>query len=80
MRILWSLIAAAVGFLIIRYSISLADAFGHVEWAERHLGGGLAGTYTLYRLIGLAILIFSLLYMFGGLGFILSPLAHFFGG
>ncbi len=80
MRIIYSLFGIIIGFLLIRYSIPLTDTMGRFDWAERYLKSGLAGTYTMYRLFGLFIIIFSLLYMFGFGGSILSPLAPLFGG
>jgi uncharacterized membrane protein len=74
------LIGVIAGFLLIRYSIAITDMFGKVEWAERHLRGGLAGTYSLYRIVGVVCIMLSLLYMFGSIGFILNPLASVFGG
>ncbi len=80
MKFIWGIIGIIIGFLVIKYSMSITDTFGRVEWAERHLSGGLAGTYTLYRIAGLVIIILSLLYIFGGIGFITGPLAPLFGG
>ena len=80
MHIFSGIIGMIVGFLLIRYSIALTDMFGKIDWAEAHLKGGLAGTYTLYRIVGLVFIILSLLYLFGGLGFIIGPLAPLFGG
>jgi len=58
----------------------LTESLGQMDWAERYLKSGMAGTYTMYRLLGLIFIIFSLLYMFGAFGFIVSPLAPLFGG
>ena len=80
MRFFYGLMGAGVGFLLIKYSVQLTTWFGKVEWAERNLRGGLAGTYTLYRLVGLGFIILSMLYMFNAFGFIIAPLAPLFGG
>jgi hypothetical protein len=80
MQIIYGLIGVAIGFLLIRYSVALTESMGKMEWAERYLRSGMAGTYSMYRLIGVIVIILSLLYMFGGIGFILSPLAPLFGG
>ena len=80
MRIFGGIIGVMIGFLLIRYSITITEMFGRVGWAEQNLRGGLAGTYSLYRLVGLLFIILSLLYIFGGLGFLLNPLAPIFGG
>jgi hypothetical protein len=79
MHILGGIVGIIVGFLLIRYAIPLTDSFGRIGWAEEHLRGGLAGTYSLYKIVGLAFILLSLLYMFGGIGFILSPFGSVFG-
>jgi hypothetical protein len=80
MKYVWSVIAIVLGILMMKYSIQITDTFGRVAWAEEHLHGGMAGTYTFYKLVGLAIIIFALLYIFGASGFITGPLAPLFGG
>jgi hypothetical protein len=80
MHFFGGLIGIIVGFLLIRYSFALNNMFGSVEWAERNLRGGLAGTISLYRIVGVIFIILSMLYMFGAIGFILSPLGSVFGG
>lgn len=80
MRFIYGMIGIAVGFLLIRYSVQLTESLGQIDWAERYLKSGMAGTYTMYRLVGLIFIILSLLYMFNAFGFILGPLAPLFGG
>ena len=80
MHIFSGLIGVIIGFLLIRYSIAITDMFGKVDWAEEHLRGGLAGTYSLYRIVGVVFIILSLLYMFNAVGFLLTPLGSVFGG
>ncbi|MBX4186915.1 MAG: hypothetical protein KW802_01475 [Candidatus Doudnabacteria bacterium] len=79
MRFFYGFIGIIVGFLLIRYSILLTETLGRMDWAEQYLKGGLAGTYSMYRLLGLIFIIFSLLYIFNIFGFIVSPLAPLFG-
>jgi hypothetical protein len=78
MRFVWGLIWVGVGFIIIKYSFPLVNIFGHIPWAERHLGG--AGTYTVYKIAGVIVIIFALLYMFGILEGLISPITPYFGG
>ena len=80
MHIFGGIIGVAIGVLVMRYSVWITDNFGRVAWAEEHLRGGLAGTYSLYKIIGLVAIILSLLYMFNLYGFIIGPLAPLFGG
>lgn len=78
MRFIWGVVWIAVGFVLIKYCYPLVSFFGHIDWAEHHLGGG--GTYTLYKIAGVVVIIIALLYMFNAVGFILSPLSGVFGG
>ncbi|OGE80215.1 MAG: hypothetical protein A2660_00895 [Candidatus Doudnabacteria bacterium RIFCSPHIGHO2_01_FULL_45_18] len=80
MRFISGTIGVIIGFLLIRYTFQLTQWFGKVDWAEKYLGSGLAGTYSMYRLLGMLFIVLSLLYMFGLFGFILGPLAPLFGG
>jgi hypothetical protein len=80
MHIIWAITGVTVGFLLIKYSVQITETMGTVAWAEQHLRGGLAGTYSLYRIIGVIIIILSLLYMFGAIGIIVGPLSGLFGG
>ena len=80
MRFIYATIGIIVGFLLIKYSVQLTETLGRMDWAERYLRGGMAGTYSMYRLLGLAFIIISILNIFGLFGFIVSPLAPLFGG
>jgi hypothetical protein len=64
MRILYSLIGIAVGILVLKYSVQIYNFFGQDMDMERVFSGGLGGTHTFIKLFGLAIVIFSLFYMF----------------
>jgi hypothetical protein len=66
----------AAGFGILRYSYDITRSLGYVEWAEAKLGGG--GTYTFYRIVGIAIMFLSLMYLFGILQKILTALGSLF--
>jgi hypothetical protein len=80
MRFVWSIIGIIIGVLIMKYTYSLVQTFGRIPWAESHLSGGLGGTYLLYKLIGLAVIFLSMLYVFGGPGAIVGPFLSVFGG
>ncbi len=80
MRIIYGIIWIGIGFLLIKYSVALTENLGSMDWAEKYLKSGMAGTYTMYRLIGLIIIILSLLYIFGFMGSIVSPIGSLFGG
>lgn len=80
MNFLGGLVGVIIGFLLIKYSVSLTETFGRIQWAEEHMHSGMSGTYSLYRVAGVVFIILSLLYMFDALGILLGPLAGVFGG
>lgn len=55
----------ALGFIILRYNKYVVDMAGKSEWAEEKLGAG--GTYTAWKLFGIAIIIFGFLWAMGAL-------------
>ncbi len=65
---------------MLKYTFVLVQTFGKINWAETHLGGGLGGTYTMYKLVALLIIFLAFLYMFGGFGILTGPLVPLFGG
>jgi uncharacterized membrane protein len=79
MRFIWGIIWILVGVAVMRYNYHIVQIFGRVDWAERHLSGGLGGTYLMYKLVGLVIVLFAMLYMFNAMGFLIEPLGPVFG-
>lgn len=66
MKYFLTLLAIAGGTMMIIKSSWFVQSFGRSEWGERYLGSG--GTYTLYKLVGLAIIIIAVLAVTGALG------------
>jgi len=56
LRILIFLIAIVLGIFILKYKERIVNTIGHSDWADRYLGGG-GGTYNLWTIIGLLIII-----------------------
>jgi hypothetical protein len=79
MKFVWGIVWIIVGILVMRYNFSIVQLFGKVGWAENHLSGGLGGTYTMYKLLGLLIVILALLYMFNSIDFLVKPFMPLFG-
>ncbi len=49
-----------------RYTVQITNFTGKIDFAERIFSAGMgAGTYTWWRLVGLAILILGALWLFG---------------
>ncbi len=63
-----------------RYNFQIVQIFGKIGWAENHLSGGFGGTYLLYKIAGLFIVIVAMLYMFNAESFLFSWLGPVFGG
>ena len=69
MRFFLSPLLLAAGVLIMKYSVVITDQFsGKIDFAEKYLGTGIgAGTYTWWKLFGLAMCVLSVLWLFGKL-------------
>ena len=80
MRFVWGIMWIVIGILLMKFTFPLVQTFGRISWAEEHLGGGLGGTFTLYKLVAVIIIILGMLYMFGGIDFLVKPLLPTFGG
>ncbi len=75
-RVLAFIIGVPVGLLIIIYREPLKRITGNIDFAENYLGSG--GTYTLFILIGILVMFFSVSYAFGALqDFIVSNFSPF---
>ncbi|HYE22791.1 MAG TPA: hypothetical protein VD998_04355 [Verrucomicrobiae bacterium] len=79
MRFIWGLVTIGVGFILIKYTFGLVQTFGKITWAEIHLSGGMGGTYTLYKIVGVVVIFLGFMYMFGGVDFLVKPLTPLFG-
>ena len=64
MTMILSLLAVAVGGLIVVYSEQLFKAFGRIPWAEQHLGAE-GGSRLFYKLMGITVILVAFLYMSG---------------
>lgn len=73
------IIAIIVGIILIIKTEWFVENFGSSAWAEAHLGTS-GGTRLLYKLIGLAMIVLSLMGMTGILGnIIIGTLGSLFG-
>ena len=64
MNIIFGIIAIVFGFVIVWKADWMMENFGRIAWADEHLGSE-GGTRMFYKLIGLAIIAFAFLFMFG---------------
>ena len=79
-NIFLGVIVTALGVVVLKYNFQLVGMTGNVGFAERYLGAG--GTYLLYKMIGVVMVIGGLMYATGLaqpiLSWLLSPLAVYF--
>jgi len=69
MRILYFLGLLLLGILSILYTQVIVKVFGRIAWAERTFGP--TGTYTLWKLVGLALIILGMVILrTGALGIV----------
>lgn len=61
-KILILIIGLTAGTVAIKYNYQLTHLFGYNSLAERYLGT--AGTYTMWRLIGVVAIVVSVIYVF----------------
>lgn len=64
MRYVIGLVFVLVGFVVVWKSEWFLTQFGRIPWAEEHLGTE-GGTRLFYKLIGIAVILISFLYMGG---------------
>lgn len=60
-KILIFLSCSFIGILILKYTEPIVRMVGKMDWAERRLGMG--GTYTVWKLIGILLIVGSLVYV-----------------
>ncbi|PIR75991.1 MAG: hypothetical protein COU32_04445 [Candidatus Magasanikbacteria bacterium CG10_big_fil_rev_8_21_14_0_10_42_10] len=64
MNFVYGMFGVALGALIVMKSEWIVQNFGSYGWADEHLGAS-GGSRLFYKLVGLAIILFSLLSMAG---------------
>jgi len=69
-RFLFGPLIIAAGIFIMKYNVQITNFSGKFDFAEKYLGSGIgAGTYTFYRLFGLACCVLAVLWMFKVINF-----------
>ena len=78
MKYIIGILVIVVGAFMVIKTQWLVENFGHSAWAEEKLGGG--GTRLMYKVLGIAIILLSLMGMTGMLGeVIVSVFGKLFG-
>ncbi len=75
-KILFLLICLLIGLVMILRTDSVVGITGRFGWAERNLGG--AGTYTFYKLLGIALILIGMFYAAGGVDAMVRSIAGIF--
>ena len=60
-KILIFLASCGIAILILKYTELIVRTVGKMDWAERRLGMG--GTYTVWKLIAILLIVGSLVYL-----------------
>jgi hypothetical protein len=63
MRFLWLIILSAAGIGLILKTDPVVGFTGRIGWAEKTFGA--TGTYTFYKLLGVALIFIGLMYATG---------------
>ncbi len=58
-----------LGIAIMKYSFWITQQTGKLDFAEKYLPAPLSGTYTWWKLVGLAFCVLAVLWMTGVLDF-----------
>ena len=61
-KIIVFIVGIIAGVALMKYNFQLTRLFGYQEYAERFLGTG--GTYTMWKLIGLGVIVCVIIYVF----------------
>jgi len=62
LKIIIALVGVIAGIACMRYNYQITQLFGYNDLAERYLRAG--GTYSMWRLLGLILVIISVIYVF----------------
>ena len=64
MRFFIGLIIIICGFCLVWQANWIVTTFGHIPWAEKHLGSE-GGSRLMIKLIGILVIFIAMLYIFG---------------
>jgi Na+-driven multidrug efflux pump len=72
LKILFFILSLIVGTCFLVYADPLVRTFGKTAWAEKHFQMQ-GGTYLLWKVIGIIIIILGFLFVVGGLDWLFFP-------
>ncbi|MEK7652197.1 MAG: hypothetical protein AAB351_03310 [Patescibacteria group bacterium] len=66
MGYVFAILVIILGVLMMKYTVQITNFTGKLDFAEKYLGAGTAaGTYTWWRLCGLAFICLAVAWLFG---------------
>lgn len=68
LKIIVFIICLALGILFLVKTERIVFTVGHNSWAEKYLGGG--GTYTMWKLIAILVMILGVMFLWGRFDFV----------
>ena len=72
LRILVFIATLIIGFMFLIYAEPLVRTFGKTAWAEEHFRT-FGGTYLVWKVVGIIVIIVGFLFMVGGLDWLIFP-------
>ncbi len=69
MRYFLGPLVIVLGIAMMKYSFWITQQSGKIDFAEKYLPAPLSGTYTWWKLVGLAFIVLAALWMGGFLDF-----------
>lgn len=79
MKYILTLLAIAGGTMMVAKSAWFVQTFGRSALGEKYLGSG--GTYTMYKLLGITVIVVAMLAVTGAMGeIIIAIFGGMFGG
>ncbi|HLC38527.1 MAG TPA: hypothetical protein VJJ80_00120 [Patescibacteria group bacterium] len=72
LKILIFVLASIIGLCFLVYAEPLVRTFGKAEWAERRFGT-MGGSYLVWKLAGILIIVLGFLFLMGGLDWLIFP-------
>ena len=68
LKIFFAPLVFIAGALLMRYTVQVTNFTGKIDFAEKYLGGGIgAGTYSWWRIVGFALCVIAVLWLFNKL-------------
>ena len=72
LKILVFIVSLVLGLSFLIYAEPIVRTFGKTEWAERYLGTQ-GGTYLVWKIVGIIIIIVGFLFLVGSLDWLFFP-------